>query len=163
MLGGGRGVTWDELSSHPGRSSNIPSRFILRKPQCAPAGWGTWLEYRHNLLFFSPFFSIQYSVFPVSGTLLKNNQGQEKLIRNKLLSLVFSRSCFKDCTFHKPNVIQIWTKQIEIKDSDTKFCYLLWPFSLWHPENCSKYIIMIWTMPFNICDVKSSASEFKPL
>ena len=22
---------------------------------------------------------------------------------------------------------------------------------------------MIWTMPFNICDVKSSASEFKPL
>lgn len=98
--------TWDELSSHPGRSSNIPSRFILRKPQCAPAGWGTWLEYRHDLSFFSPFFSLQYSVFPVSGTLLKNNQGQEKLIRNKLLSLVFSRSCLKAALFTS----QMWFK-----------------------------------------------------
>lgn len=102
----GGGVTWDELSSHPGRSSNIPSRFILRKPQCAPAGWGTWLEYRHNLSFFSPFFSLQYSVFPVSGTLLKNNQGQEKLIINKLLSLVFSRSCLKAALFTS----QMWFK-----------------------------------------------------
>ena len=44
-------------------------------------------------------FSLQYSLFPVSGTLLKNNQGQEKLIRNKLLSLVLSWSCLKAALF----------------------------------------------------------------
>ena len=48
---------------------------------------------------FFTFLLTAVSLFPVSGTLLKNNQGQEKLIRNKLLSLVFSRSCLKAALF----------------------------------------------------------------
>ena len=34
------------LASHPGRSRNTLSRFMLQKPGWAPAWWATWLEFR---------------------------------------------------------------------------------------------------------------------
>ena len=42
----------DGLVSHPGGSSNIPTRFLLLKLGQAPNGYATWLECRLGLLSF---------------------------------------------------------------------------------------------------------------
>jgi len=40
------GVTVDGLASHPGRSGNTSSRFMLLKLEKAPALWVAWLVCR---------------------------------------------------------------------------------------------------------------------
>ena len=80
--GGGGGLPCDGLASHPGGSSNIPSRFMLQKPDLS-AGMMGHLARMQTSPFFLPLIFSRYTHEPLGEYVYLKNASDKKIQKLK--------------------------------------------------------------------------------